>query len=170
VTEPAARPTPAVVAIAAVCANGVIGDGTDQPWTDRDDFARFKRLTLGHVLVMGRRTFEAIGRPLPGRHTVVLTRTVDWSAAGVAVAADLDTAFALAARAWPDATVFVAGGGQVYREALPRTTRLELTEVDQDCPGTVTFPAVDPAQWRETDRERRTGFSWVGYDRVRPPG
>jgi len=166
VARPESSSATPVVIIAAVCANGVIGDGADQPWKDCDDFARFKRLTMGHVLIMGRRTFEAIGRPLPGRHTVVLSRDPNWSADGVEVAADLDAAFALAARARLDATVFIAGGGQVYRQALPRTTRLELTLVEQDCAGDVTFPELPPDQWREVSREPRAGFSWVSYDRT----
>ena len=157
---------PEIVAIAAVCANRVIGGDGDQPWRDRDDFARFKRLTMGQVLIMGRKTFAAIGRPLPGRHTVVLTRDPDWSANGIHSVTDLDAALALATRRWPEATVFIAGGGEIYRLALPRTNRLELTEVDQDCPGDVTFPDVDPAEWLEVAREPRDGFAWVTYSRT----
>lgn len=154
----------AVVAIAAVCTNGVIGADGDQPWRNRDDFARFKRLTMNQVLVMGRLTFEAIGRALPGRHTIVLSRG-DWSHPAVETAKDLGSALALAARRWPDATVFIAGGGEIYRLALPLTTRLEITEVDQTLPGEVTFPEIDPAVWQEASREPRDGFSWVTYRR-----
>lgn len=156
---------PEVVAIAAVCANGVIGGDGDQPWKNRVDFARFKRLTMDQVLIMGRRTYAAIGRALPGRHTVVLTRTPDWSADGVEVVTDLDAALDLAARRWPGATVFIGGGGEIYRLALPRTTRLELTLVEATCPGDVTFPAVDPAVWQEDAREPQDGFAWVTYRR-----
>lgn len=163
---PESSSRPEIVAIAAVCANRVIGADGDQPWKHRDDFARFKRLTVGHVLIMGRRTFAAIGRPLAGRHTVVLTRAADWSADGVEVARDLDTAFALAADRWPAAVVFIAGGGEVYRLALARTTRLELTEIDVACPGDVTFPEVDPDRWQVVAREPRDGFAWVTYRRT----
>jgi dihydrofolate reductase len=158
-------PAPEVVAIAAVCANGVIGGHGDQPWKNRTDFARFRRLTMDHVLIMGRRTYAAIGRPLPGRHTVVLTRDPGWSAAGIEVAGDLDAALGLAGEHWPDSTVFIGGGGEIYRLALPRTSRLELTEVEADCPGDVTFPAVDPTVWREAEREPQDGFAWVTYRR-----
>lgn len=158
---PAPVPGRDVVAIAAVCSNGVIGADHDQPWRSPVDFKRFKRLTMGQVLVMGRTTFEAIGRPLPGRHTIVLTRSPDWSHDGVLAAADLDRALSLSAEYWPESTVFIAGGGEVYRLAWPRTTRLEITEVDQALPGDVTFPTVDPADWREVAREPHDGFSWV---------
>ena len=130
-----------VVAIAAVGANRVIGDGRTQPWSDRDDFARFRRLTMDQVLIMGRRTHEAIGRPLKGRHTVVLSRTAV-ALPGVDVAASLDRALDLVRDRWPGRTVFVAGGGEVYRLAWPTTTRLEITAVHQDLPGTVTFPEL----------------------------
>jgi dihydrofolate reductase len=153
-----------LVAIAAVCSNGVVGADGDQPWRNRDDFARFRRLTTGHVLIMGRRTYDAIGRPLPGRHTIVITRNPDWPAPdGVRVAAGLPDALKIAKAEWPDATWFVAGGGEIWRLAWPLITRLELTEVEAALPGDVTFPDVDPEQWVEVARESRDGFAWVSY-------
>lgn len=159
-----------VVAVAAVCANGVIGAGGDQPWSHPDDFARFKQLTRGHVMIMGRRTYDAIGRALPGRHTVVLTRNPDWRAHGrraetVRTVSDLTAARELAAREWPQAGIGVLGGGEVYRLAMPVTTRLEITAVPLDLPGDVTFPDIDPQVWTETARVPADGFSWVTYRR-----
>lgn len=151
-----------LVAIAAVCSNGVIGADGDQPWRNRDDFARFRRLTMGQVLIMGRKTYQAIGRPLPGRRTIVLTRSASWSAAGVEVAGDLDDALRLADG---DQTVFNCGGGEVYRLGWDRTTRLEITEVHTALPGDITFPAIDPREWVEIERIPRDGFDWVSYDR-----
>ncbi len=158
-----------VTAIAAVLRNGVIGADGDQPWRNRDDFARFRRLTLGSVLIMGRRTYDAIGKALPGRHTIVLTRQHDWrpmpDEPAVMITNSLEGAFVTAAERWPDAAITIAGGGEIYRLAWPRTTRLELTWVDQSLPGEVTFPAVTDAEWREVAREPRDGFSWVSYER-----
>ena len=159
---------PEVVAIAAVARNGVIGDGPDIPWHLPGEQARFKRLTLGHVLVLGRRTHAAIGRPLPGRTTIVLTRDPDWHADGVLVAPDVATALARAAEIDPAGPVWIGGGGEVYRAALPRTTALEITEVDQEPPGDATFPAIDPGAWVEVRREPQDGFAYVRYQRRSP--
>jgi dihydrofolate reductase len=154
-----------VVAIAAVARNGVIGNGPDIPWHIPGEQARFKRLTLGHVLVLGRRTHESIGRALPGRTTIVLTRDPGWSADGVLVAADVESALARAALVDPEGPVWVAGGGEVYRAAWSRTTALEVTEVDLEPEGDATFPAVDAATWAEVSREPHDGFAYVRYRR-----
>lgn len=159
-----------IVAIAAVCANAVIGAEGDQPWSHPDDFVRFKALTLGHVMVMGRKTYDAIGRALPGRHTIVLTRDPQWQphgkgAATVRTVADLDAALAMARRDWPEAGMAILGGGQIYRLALPVTTRLEITEVRAELPGDTTFPTIDPELWTETARTAADGFDWVTYRR-----
>ncbi|XSS45559.1 dihydrofolate reductase [Propionibacteriaceae bacterium Y2011] len=164
-----------VVAIAAVLTDGVIGADGDQPWSDPADFARFKQLTRGHVMIMGRRTYDAIGRALPGRHTIVLTRDSGWRAHGkgaeaVRVVDGLDAALALAATTWPESGIGILGGGEVYRLAMPVTTRLEITEVPLRLPGDVTFPEIDPQQWREVDRRPSDGFSWVTYRRVAVDG
>ena len=148
-----------VILIAAVGRNGVIGRDNDLPWRIREDLQRFKQLTLGHTLVMGRKTYDSIGRPLPGRRTVVVTRQPDWSAAGVAVAHSLDEALQY------DGTLYVAGGGEIYRQAVDRAHALELTEVDQSPEGDVTFPPISAADWSETARDPRDGFSFVSYRR-----
>jgi dihydrofolate reductase len=153
-----------IAAIAAVARNGVIGSGNDIPWRIPEDWSRFKRLTMGQVLVMGRKTYDSIGRPLPGRTTLVITRDRRWRGDGVRAVPTLDEAFTEAAALEPE-TVFVAGGGEVYRQAWGRLDRLEVTEVDQEPVGDVTFPAIDPAQWRETERDVRDGFAFVSYRR-----
>ncbi|MGW6199272.1 dihydrofolate reductase [Kribbella sp. NPDC055110] len=148
-----------IILIAAVGRNGVIGRDNDLPWRIREDLQRFKQLTLGHTLVMGRKTYDSIGRPLPGRRTVVVTRQPDWSAAGVDVTHSVEEALKY------DGTLYVAGGGEIYRQALPYADALELTEVNQSPDGDVTFPAVDPSTWIETAREAHDGFSFVSYRR-----
>jgi dihydrofolate reductase len=154
-----------LVLIAAVARNGVIGRDNDLVWRDRDDLQRFKRLTLGHVLVMGRRTYDSIGRPLPGRTTIVVTRRPAWSAMGVVVAHSLDEALKLAEEVSPGQDVYVAGGGEIYRLALPLADRLELTEIDADLEGDTHFPAYDRSAWTETTRSEQAGYSWVTYNR-----
>jgi dihydrofolate reductase len=156
-----------VTLIAAVGANRAIGRDNDLPWHLPEDLAHFKRTTLGHTLVMGRRTYDSIGRTLPGRTTVVVTRQAGWSAPGVQVAHSLEEALGLA----DGGEVFVAGGGQVYAQALPLADALVLTEVERSPQAEVFFPEVDPADWHEVSREPRDGFSFVTYERVgRPAG
>jgi dihydrofolate reductase len=140
-----------VTLVAAVADNGVIGADGDIPWRIPADFAHFKALTLGHVLVMGRATYESIGRPLPGRTTVVLTRDPDWSADGVLVAPDLATALRRAAEVAPE--VFVVGGASVYAEALAVADAQVLTEVHLAPEGDTRYPAFDGRDWVETRRE-----------------
>lgn len=154
---------PEVIGIAAVARNGVIGAGNDIPWRIPEDWARFKAITMGHVLVMGRRTYDSIGRPLPGRTTVVVTRDPDWRAEGVTVVTDLDAAFDRAFALGP-AKVFVAGGGQVYAAAWDRLDTLEITEVDAEPDGDVLFPEIG-ADWTETARDERPGFAFVTFRR-----
>ncbi len=137
-----------VAMIAAVARNGVIGDGSGMPWHLPEDLAHFKRTTLGHTLLMGRRTFDSIGRALPGRRTVVLTRDRTWSHADVEVAHTFEEGLALAG----PTEVWVAGGGEIYRLAMPYAVRLVITEIDQDAAGSVTFPPIDPRVWTETSR------------------
>ena len=143
--------------------NGVIGRDGGLPWHLPEDLAHFKRTTMGHPMVMGRKTFDSIGRVLPGRRTIVVTRQRDWSHAGVETAHSIADALALAG---PADEVFVCGGGQVYAEAMPFAQRLLITEVDQSPEGDVTFPEIDISQWREVGREPRDGFSWVVYERA----
>ncbi|MGW1342588.1 dihydrofolate reductase [Kribbella sp. NPDC002412] len=148
-----------VILIAAVGANGVIGRDNDLPWRIREDLHHFKALTLGHTLVMGRKTYDSIGRPLPGRRTVVVTRQRDWTADGVDVVHTLEEALKY------DGDRYVAGGGEIYRQSLPYADRLELTEVAQSPTGDVTFPSLDPHAWLETARDPHDGFTFVSYRR-----
>jgi dihydrofolate reductase len=147
--------TARVTLVAAVADNGVIGNDGDIPWRIPEDFAHFKALTLGHVLVMGRATYESIGRPLPGRTTIVLTRDLAWSADGVRVARSLDEALDLAAGI--DTEVFVVGGAGVYAQALDRADAQVLTEVHLSPEGDTRYPDFDRAQWREARREPHLG-------------
>ncbi len=152
------------VIVAAVARNRVIGADNALPWSIPEDMARFKELTMGGALIMGRETFESIGRPLPGRITIVLTRRSDWSHHGVEVAHSLDQALEIAASREVDA--FISGGADVYRAALEMADRMELTEVDQEPAGDTLFPEVDWSQWREVSRIDHPGFSFVRYDRA----
>jgi len=149
-----------IVLVAAVARNGVIGNGPDIPWRIPGEQRRFKELTMGHTLVMGRTTYESIGRPLPGRTTIVLTRDPAWSAEGVLVAASLDDALTRAASLPGD--VMVVGGAQVYAAALPLATEQVISEVPLSPGGDVLYPAYDAAEWVEAGRE-----VFEGYERVR---
>lgn len=159
--------SPEVAIIVAMARNRIIGDGSGMPWHLPEDLAHFKRTTMGGVLVMGRRTFDSIGRPLPGRHTVVVTRNPDWHHAGVHTAASLRDALTVAGQF--HVPIWVVGGGEIYRLALPHVTRLVVTEVDFDGDdepaGSVTFPVIDPQVWQETEREARPGLAFVTYRR-----
>jgi dihydrofolate reductase len=151
-----------VTMVAAVGGNGVIGRDGDLPWAPTGDLVYFKRATMGHTLVMGRRTYDSIGRPLPGRTTVVVTRQAGWHVDGVTTAGSVDGAL----RTVPGAEVFVVGGGEVYRQAMPRADRLLITEVNASPEGDTFFPDIDPAVWRETHREAHDGFDIVTYERL----
>ncbi|MCU1538700.1 MAG: dihydrofolate reductase [Humibacillus sp.] len=156
---------PRVTMIAAVGRNGVIGDGLTMPWHLSEDLRYFKRTTMGHPMVMGRRTFDSMGA-LPGRRSIVVTRQPDWRRDGVETAHSLQEALALAG---PADEVFVVGGGEVYREAMPYAARLLLTEVGQSPEGSVTFPPIDPDDWVETARDTQEGFAWVTFERRPAP-
>ena len=158
-----------VIAIAIVGANGVIGDGERQPFEIAEDWARFKRVTSGHPLIMGRRTHDAIGRWLPGRTTIVVTRTpaaVQLPSGGRATGhavASFDAALELARSL--DTVVYVAGGGTIYDQAWPSVTDLDLTEVHQEADGSVTLPPLEADEWVEVVREPHEGFDFVRYRR-----
>ena len=151
-----------ITAIAAVARNGVIGSGPDIPWHIPGEQRRFKQLTLGHPLVMGRLTYASIGRPLPGRTTIVVSRDPTSTVPGVQVVTDVGAALDLALELDGE-QVYVAGGGQFYRAAWARTDALEITEVDQHPAGDITFPVIEPYLWQETSREPHEGFSYVHY-------
>ena len=154
-----------VTIVAAVARNGVIGAGGGMPWHLPDELRLFKETTLGHVLVMGRRTYESIGGPLPGRTTVVVTRNRDWApeSGEVVVAHGIEEGLQRAAAI--DEEVFVVGGGEVYAAAMPHTDRLLLTRVDQEPEGDTTFPDVDWREWSETARVVGDGWERVTYER-----
>lgn len=143
-----------ITLIAAVARNGVIGADGAMPWHLPADFAFFKRTTMGHPLVMGRATFDSIGRPLPGRRSIVITRARNWRHDDVEVAGSMPLALDLAASGRGGEEVFVIGGGQIYRLAMPLADRLLITEVDLEPEGHVTFPEIDPTVWQEVSRER----------------
>jgi dihydrofolate reductase len=152
-----------VTLIAAYAGDRVIGDRGRIPWRLPEDFAHFKATTMGGVLVMGRATYDSIGRPLPGRTTIVLTRDREWAADGVLVAHSLEEALSLAEGL--SGEVFVAGGAEVYRQALPVATHQILTEVDLSPGGDTRYPEFEPGEWVETRREPRDGFTWVWWER-----
>ncbi len=141
---------PRLVGVVAMARNGVIGRDGGLPWRLPDDLRRFKAITMGKPILMGRRTCESLGRPLPGRENIVLTRDRAWSAPGCRVVHSLDEALAAAGEA---AEVMVIGGAEVYRLAWPWLARLELTEVHGDVEGDTRLDAFDPSQWRELARE-----------------
>ena len=154
-----------VAIIAAVGSNGVIGCKGGLPWRLPEDLQHFKQLTMGHTLVMGRATYDSIGRPLPGRRTIVVTRQKAWSARGVDVAHSVDEALLMAGRG----EVFVAGGGEIYRQCLDQADRLYLTLVESSPEGDTWFPPFDAAAFREVSRERHEGacpFTFVTYERT----
>ena len=157
-----------IVAIAGVADNGVIGSGDEMVWHIPEDFKRFKAVTTGNTLVFGRRTHEGIGRVLPGRRIIVVTRDADWSDEGVEVAHSIEEALELAAQT-PERTCYVGGGGEIYRAAWPYLTELDITHVHQPPEGEVTFPLVTRREWTEISREPHGGFDFVQY-RPTPPG
>lgn len=153
---------PRLALIAAVAANGVIGSDNALPWRLPEDLKRFKALTLGHPVIMGRRTFESIGRPLPGRRNIVVTRNADWRAEGCETAASLEAALAAAGAAEDE--VFVIGGAQLYAEALPLARRLYLTEIRHAFEGDARFPDLGRGTWQETAREHHRSADGLEYD------
>ena len=130
--------------IAAVARNGTIGRGGRLPWRLSDDLARFRRLTLGNTVLMGRRTWESLGRPLPGRRNVVLTRDASFAAPGCQIVHSVEQGRALS----DDGELFVIGGAAVYAAFLPIADRLLITHVDVEVAGDAVFPAIDPRRWR----------------------
>jgi len=147
---------PLVSLIAAVARNGIIGGGNQLLWRLSSDLKRFKALTMGKPLVMGRKTFQSIGAPLPGRETIVVTRDPAWSHPGVAVAHNVERALEIAramARASGAPEIVIAGGGEIYAQTIGLAKRLYITEVDLSPDGDIRFPQIDRERWRETKRE-----------------
>jgi dihydrofolate reductase len=159
--------------IVAVAENGVIGRDGKLPWHLSDDLRRFRELTMGHTIVMGRRTWESIGRALPGRRTIVVSRQPGYriDADGAAVAASLDEALRMVEAAGDD-DVFVVGGAGLYREAIPRADRLYVTRVLAKVDGDTSFPPYDPSGWRlistachPVDAKNEFPFRFEAYER-----
>ncbi|MDR0489071.1 MAG: dihydrofolate reductase [Propionibacteriaceae bacterium] len=163
-------PFPSLTAIAAVGENAVIGDGDQLLWHLPEDFGRFKRVTMGGVLIMGRRTYDSLGGALPGRTSIVLTRSRLWKPSNtrgsevVSVSQIQQIGRLLAVR--PEQRWWSIGGGEIYRVLWPYTTHLDLTEVRLAPKGQVTFPQIDPVHWRQTSREPRDEFDFVTYERI----
>jgi dihydrofolate reductase len=176
--EPAGAPVPSgtadavvatgkrVVLVAAVADNGVIGRQGDIPWRIREDMRHFRRVTTGHVVVMGRVTYDSIGRPLPGRTNIVLTRDPHWAAEGVTAVGSVDEALAAADAVAGD--VMVMGGAQLYHATMRLADAQVLTEVHRRPDGDTFYPAFDRGEWCETRRERHDGYDFVWLERRSP--
>jgi dihydrofolate reductase len=165
-----------IIIVAAVAENGVIGRGNALPWRLKSDMAHFRALTMGKPVVLGRKTFASIGKPLPGRTTIAISRDENFSAAGIVVAPNLDAGLAAArgdALRRKASAIIVAGGADIYVQALPLATRLIITEVRKRVDGDTRFPAIDPQIWRETARSEHepgpqdeAAFASVTYERA----
>jgi dihydrofolate reductase len=159
---------PAIYLVAAVAANGIIGAKGKLPWHFPEELQHFKRLTMGHPIIMGRRTWESLRGPLPGRENIVVTRRAGYEAPGAAVANSLDAALALCL---DERVAFVIGGTRLFEAALPLARGMVLTEIHRDYEGDTRFPAYERSRWRETQREAHaaadgTRFDYVLYERV----
>ncbi|MGE3246952.1 MAG: dihydrofolate reductase [Beijerinckiaceae bacterium] len=166
---------PRITLVAAVARNGVIGGGNRLLWRVSSDLQRFKAVTLGKPMIMGRKTWDSIGRPLPGRETIVVTRDPAFAPEGAHVAGSFDEALSAGstlARKMGADEIIVAGGGEIYALAMEIADRLVVTEVDLAPEGDTVFPAIDPEIWRETARERpergpkdEAAFTFLVYER-----
>lgn len=161
--------------IVAMARNGVIGLDNGLPWHIPEDLRHFRELTMGKPMIMGRRTWESIDRPLPGRSSLVISRDPGYAAAGAEVFQDLDSALLRAgqlAAASGAGEIMIVGGAQIYAEALPRVTRLHVTEVHAEVAGDAWFPTLDWTSWREVRRvahppvDGRPGWAFVDYERA----
>ncbi|MFZ6744602.1 dihydrofolate reductase [Undibacterium sp. JH2W] len=145
-----------------------IGINNKLPWHLPEDLAHFKRTTSGHAIVMGRKTFESIGRPLPNRRNIVVTRNPEWQHAGVEVVASLDAARALLS----NELAFIIGGAQIYQQSLDLADELIVTEIQQEFACDAFFPVINPLIWKETGREKHYSqennlhFAFVTYKKI----
>src|SRR5688572_12111094 len=159
---------PRVYLVAAVAANGIIGARGKLPWHIPEELKHFKKLTLGHPVITGRRTWESLKGPLPQRENIVVTRTPGYQASGAAVANSLDAALALCAG---EPVAFVIGGTRLFADALAIADGMVLTEIQRDYEGDTWFPKWERAQWKESQREAHTAqdgvrFDFVLYERI----
>lgn len=160
--------------IAAVAKNGVIGADNKLPWNIPEDLRRFKKLTFGNPVIMGRKTFDSIGKPLPGRRNIVISRNADLQIDGCEIADSLEAAIKIAQKENTD-EIFVIGGAQIYAQAMQFARRLYLTEIDKDVKGDAFFPQFSLSEWRERERQSGNGgadesqprFDFVIYERTR---
>jgi dihydrofolate reductase len=140
---------PLVSLVVAMARDGVIGRDNAMPWHLPDDLKRFKALTMGKPMLMGRKTFESIGKPLPGRTSIVLTRDRQWRAEGVIAVHSLDEALQ---RAGPVPEICAVGGADLFRMVMPIAQRIHLTQIHATIPGDTVFPPIDTSEWREVER------------------
>lgn len=158
-----------IALIAAMAANRVIGRDNQLAWHLAEDLQYFKRTTLGHHLIMGRKTFDSVGRPLPGRTTVIVTRQPDYQMQGCLIAHSLQEALELCRE---EDEVFVAGGAEIYAQALPSADRVYLTELSIAVEGDAVFPELDPTVWQLERRDEHQGrefsFAFCMYGRIAP--
>lgn len=159
----AALTSPRIYLVAAVAKNGVIGADGRLPWHLPEDLKHFKNLTLGHPIIMGRRTWQSLGKPLPDRENIVISRKAGFEAPGASVAASLEAAIALCTG---EPVAFVIGGAEIYAAALPFANGVVLTEIQQDYEGDTRFPDWDRNGWRETQREAHTAAAGMRFDFV----
>jgi dihydrofolate reductase len=157
-----------ISSIVAMASNRVIGNRGDIPWKIPGEQKMFKKITLGHTVIMGRKTYESIGRPLPGRTNIVITRQSDYQATGCIVAHDLDSAF----QACPpqEDEAFICGGGQLYQASLPVTDRIYLTVLPREVAGDTCFPEVSENEFKMTKSEYIDGvepYNFFIYERIR---
>ena len=162
---------PHIQIVVARARNGVIGRNNALPWRLPEDLAHFKRVTIGHPIIMGRKTWESIARPLPGRRNIVVTRDPAWSAAGAECAGSVEKALLACAS---EERLSIIGGASLYAEAMAHAHELIVTEIGRDFDGDVFFPPIDAAMWREVSRETHSSsggdaldFAFVRYLRRR---
>jgi len=147
--------------IAAMAKNRVIGCNNALPWHLPEDLKHFRQLTMGHPILMGRRTFESIGKPLPGRTSIVISRNRDFDFPGVKAASSIPEAIALCG---DSEEIFFIGGGDLYRQAIELANRIYLTEIQSEFEGDAHFPEFDAGKWREISREKRASESGMAFD------
>ncbi len=156
-------PGPRIYLVAAVAANGIIGVNGQLPWRLPEDLQHFKRLMMGHPILMGRKTWESLKGPLPGRDNIVISRQPGYEAPGAAVANSLEAALALCLS---EAVVFVIGGAGLFAESLPIAAGLVMTEIHRDYEGDTWFPTYDRSRWKESQREGHTAKDGTKFDFV----
>lgn len=162
---------PNITIIVAKAANNIIGNDNQLIWHLPNDLKRFKALTSGHPIIMGRKTYESIGRPLPNRTNIVITRNADWKADGIITANSLEKAIEIASEI--DSEIFIIGGGNIYQQSMELANVLEVTEVHQDFDGDTSFPEINKDIWEETFREKHPidekhtiEYSFVTHHRI----